>query len=356
MKKKAILCLQDDSVFYGYSFGASGYTEGEIVFNTGMTGYQEILTDPSYYGQIVTMTYPQIGNYGTIEEDNESKNIQVRGFIVKEYCDYPNNYRSKMTLSEYFKNNGVIAIEGIDTRALTKIIRTKGTMLGFICTEELTKKEIKEKLDKIIDINTLDLVKYTTTEKEIIYNGNGLNIGILDMGMKLSIAKNFNKLGHKVTVLPAFTDSETILEKKFDLFLISNGPGDPARYDYAINTIKELIGKLPLCGICLGHQLLGLALGARTYKLKFGHRGNNHPVKNLITGKVWISTQNHGYAVDKNSFPQHVEEVYINLNDNTNEGLFCKKNKIFSVQFHPEAGPGPSDCHYIFKEFIDYLL
>lgn len=356
MKKEAFLALQDGSIFKGYSFGFEGYTEGEVVFNTGMTGYQEILTDPSYYGQIVTMTYPQIGNYGTIEADNESKNIQVRGFIVKEYCEYPNNYRNKMTLGEYFKKNEIVAIEGVDTRALTRLIRNRGAMLGFISVNKMSDKEIKEKLENIIDINSLDLAKYTTSDKEYVYKGNGLNIGILDMGMKYSIAKNFNKLGHNVTVLPAYVDSKSILAKKFDMVMVSNGPGDPARYDYAINTVRELIGKLPISGICLGHQILGLALGAKTYKLKFGHRGSNHPVKNLLNGKVWISTQNHGFAVDVNTLPTGVDEVYLNLNDNTNEGLYCKKNRIFSVQFHPEAGPGPYDCHYIFQEFIDYLL
>ncbi len=355
-RKDAYLVLQDGTIFKGYSFGDEGYTEGEVVFNTGMTGYQEILSDPSYYGQIVTMTYPQIGNYGAIPEDNESKGIQVRGFIVKEYCDYPNNYRNKAPIGDFLKTNKIIGIEGIDTRALTKKIRNSGTMLGFITTDKLQKDKFLNQVKKIIDINKLDLVKEVTSENEIIYDGKNLNIGILDFGMKFSIAKNINKLGHKVTVMPALTGSDTLLSKKFDLVLLSNGPGDPGFYEYAIKTTKELIGKIPLAGICLGHQILGLALGGRTYKLKFGHRGSNHPVKNLLNGKVWISTQNHGFAVDVPSLPKNVEEIYINLNDNTNEGLMCREKKIYSVQYHPEAGPGPYDCHYIFQEFIDNLL
>lgn len=355
-KKCAYLVLQDGTILQGYSFGHEGYTEGEVVFNTGMTGYQEILSDPSYYGQIVTMTYPQIGNYGTITEDNESRGIQVRGFIVKEYCDYPNNYRNKAPIGDYLKKNKIIGIEGIDTRALTKKIRNSGTMLGFITTEKLLKDKFLNQVKKIIDINQLDLAKEVTAEKEIIYDGKNLNIGILDFGMKYSIAKNLNKLGHKITVMPAITKSDSILSKKFDLLLLSNGPGDPKFYQYAIKTTMELIGKIPLAGICLGHQILGLALGGRTYKLKFGHRGSNHPVKNLLNGKVWISTQNHGFAVDVSSLPKNVEEIYINLNDNTNEGLMCREKNIYSVQFHPEAGPGPYDCHYIFQEFISNLL
>ncbi len=353
--KKAYLVLEDNTIYEGYSFGYQGYSEGEVVFNTGMTGYQEVLTDPSYSGQIVTMTYPQIGNYGFIPEDVESNKIQVRGFVIKEYCDHPSNYRSKSTIGEYLERNKIVGIHNIDTRSLTKRLRNYGTMRGYITTEESSKENLLKKVSKVADISQLDLVKEVTTKKEYVYDGNGLHIGIMDYGMKYNIAYNFNKLGHKVTVLPAEYDSKKVLDKKFDLLLLSNGPGDPQKVTYGIQLVKELIGKLPIAGICLGHQILGLALGGTTYKLKFGHRGSNHPVKNLITDKVWITTQNHGYAVKDDSLPKDVEITHINLNDNTIEGLMCKSKKIFCVQFHPEAGPGPEDCHHIFKDFIEVL-
>ena len=350
--RRAYLVLEDGTIYIGYSFGSNRYTEGEVVFNTGITGYQEILTDPSYSGQIVVMTYPQIGNYGFIEEDVESAKIQVRGFVVREYCDFPQNYRSKSTIGVYLKENKISGIEGIDTRALTKRLRNYGTMRGFITTENLSEKELKDKVKTVVDISKIDLVNCVTTQKEYFFPGDNLNIGIIDYGMKYNMAKIFNKMGNKVTVIPAYYSSKDILSKKFDLVLLSNGPGDPQMVTYGIKIVKELLGKVPLTGICLGHQILGLALGANTYKLKFGHRGGNHPVKNLIDDKVWITTQNHGYAVDKDSLPKSVEITHINLNDNTNEGFYCKKNQAFSVQFHPEAAPGPMDCNYIFSDFI----
>ncbi|HOJ63028.1 MAG TPA: glutamine-hydrolyzing carbamoyl-phosphate synthase small subunit [Spirochaetota bacterium] len=355
-RKKAYLVLEDGSIFEGYSFGSTEYVEGEVVFNTGMTGYQEVLTDPSYSGQIVTMTYPQIGNYGVIEEDNESRKIQVRGFVVKEYCDFPNNFRSRETLSDYLKRNNITGIEGIDTRKLTKILRNYGTMKGLITTTRLPDNKMIELAKNSVDISKEDLVIGVTTEKEYVIEGNGLNLGIVDFGMKLNIARLLNKMGHKITVMRADTDSKYILNKKFDMVLLSNGPGDPAIVKYGINTTREIIGKVPVTGICLGHQIIGLALGATTYKLKFGHRGSNHPVKNLITNKVYITTQNHGYAVDKDSLPEGVELTHINLNDNTVEGFLCKKKKVYCVQFHPEAGPGPHDCHHILKEFVDMSI
>ena len=353
-EKKAFLVLEDGSIYKGYSFGDTNYTEGEVVFNTGITGYQEILTDPSYSGQIVTMTYPQIGNYGFIEEDVESKKIQVRGFVVREYCDFPSNYRSKSTVGDYLKANNIAGIHGIDTRALTKRLRNYGTMRGFITTEELSESQMIKKAKEVKDISKIDLVKEVTTDKEFIFDGNGsgLNIGIIDYGMKYNMARIFASLGNKVTVIPALQESTEILKNKYDLVLLSNGPGDPQMVTYGIKTVKELFGKVAVTGICLGHQILGLALGATTYKLKFGHRGGNHPVKNLITDKVWITTQNHGYAVDDSTLPKDAEVTHLNLNDNTVEGLMSKKNKVFSVQFHPEAAPGPMDCYHIFEDFI----
>ena len=355
-KIKAYLVLEDGSIFEGYSFGSTEYVEGEVVFNTGITGYQEVLTDPSYSGQIVTMTYPQIGNYGVIEEDNESKKIQVRGFVVKEYCDFPSNFRSKERLGDYLKRNNITGIEGVDTRAITKILRNYGTMKGLITTTRLPDNKMIELARNSSDISKIDLVIGVTTEKEYTINGNGLNIGIIDYGMKLNILRLLNKMGHRITVMPAATESNYILAKKFDLVLLSNGPGDPAIINYGINTTKELIGKVPLSGICLGHQIIGLALGATTYKLKFGHRGGNHPVKNLIKDKVYITTQNHGYAVNKDSLPKDIELTHINLNDNTIEGFMNIKKKVYCVQFHPEAGPGPEDCHHILKEFVDMAI
>lgn len=355
-KKKAYLILEDGMLYEGYSFGSEHYADGEVVFNTGMTGYQEVLTDPSYSGQIVVMTYPQIGNYGHIEEDVESDKVQVRGFVVREYCDFPNNFRSMKSISEYLKNYNIAGIEGIDTRSLTQRIRNKGAMRGFITTEKLTKDEILTALKKIDDISKIDLVMNVTTKKEYTLAGNGgLRIGIIDYGMKRNIARSFNKFGHHVTVLPAFSDVDSILAKKFNLLLFSNGPGDPKMVTYGIILVKQLLGQIPICGICLGHQIISLALGGDTYKLKFGHRGSNHPVKDLVNDKIWITTQNHGYTVDKDSLPKNVEITHINLNDNTIEGIQCSQKKIYSVQFHPEASPGPYDCNFIFSDFIDKL-
>lgn len=354
-KKIAYLVLEDGTIYKGYSFGSEHTVEGEVVFNTGITGYQEILTDPSYSGQIVCMTYPQIGNYGYIEEDVESDMIQVRGFVVREYCDFPNNYRSKTTISEYLKDNNIPGIEGIDTRALTKRLRNYGTMRGIITTEKLSDDELLDKVKDVEDISKIDLVMGVTTRKEYTLPGDNLKIGIIDYGMKHNIARCFNELGHEITVLPAFTDSADIIDRKFDLVQFSNGPGDPKMVTYGVKLAKALFNKVPLCGICLGHQILSLALGGDTYKLKFGHRGGNHPVKDLITDKVWITTQNHGYAVDKDSLPKKVEVTHINLNDNTVEGISCNENNVYSVQFHPEAAPGPMDCYYIFEDFINRL-
>jgi carbamoyl-phosphate synthase small subunit len=354
-KIKAYLTLEDGSIYTGYSFGSKEYVEGEVVFNTGMTGYQEVLTDPSYSGQIVVMTYPQIGNYGCIKEDSESNKIQVRGFIVKEYCDFPNNYRSQGTIHEYLSDNNISGIEGLDTRAITRKLRNYGTMKGFISTTRLPDKQMIDLAKNAEDISKIDLVKLVSTKEEIVMPGSGLHIGIMDYGIKLNMARILNSKGHKVTIIPATKTSEEVKAKKLDMLLLSNGPGDPRIFDYAIQLTRDLLGKIPITGICLGHELIGLALGADIYKLKFGHRGCNHPVKNLITNKVMITTQNHGYAVEKDSLPANAEITHINLNDNTIEGLQDKAKKWYCVQFHPEAAPGPFDCHGIFDEFIDII-
>jgi carbamoyl-phosphate synthase small subunit len=351
-KIKAYLTLEDGSIYTGYSFGSKEYVEGEVVFNTGMTGYQEVLTDPSYSGQIVIMTYPQIGNYGTIKEDSESGKIQVRGFVVKEHCDFPNNYRGKGTVSEYLSDNNISGIEGIDTRAITRKIRNYGTMKGFISTTRLPDNKMIDLAKNAEDISKIDLVMQVTARENQVFPGDGLHIGIMDYGVKLNMARIFNAKGHKVTIIPAGRDYDDIKTMKLDLLFLSNGPGDPKMATYAIKLARNFVNKIPIAGICLGHQIIGLALGADTYKLKFGHRGANHPVQNLLTNKVMITTQNHGYAVDKDSLPKGVEVTHINLNDNTIEGFRDLKNKIYCVQFHPEAAPGPFDCHGIFDEFL----
>lgn len=351
-KKKAYLVLEDGSIYEGYRFGTGDYVEGEVVFNTGITGYQEVLTDPSYSGQMVVMTYPQIGNYGFIEADNESGKIQVRGFIVKEHCDYPNNYRSQGTLDEYFKNKNIFGIQGVDTRAITKKIRDRGTMKGFITTNRLPDNKMLDLVKNVEDISKIDLVMQATTDKEFVVEGKGKHIGLVDFGIKNNIIKHLNSRGHKITVLRANVTADYVLSKGFDLLLLSNGPGDPKQATYAIQLVKDLIGKMPITGICLGHQIISLALGLDTFKLKFGHRGGNHPVKNLITDKVTITTQNHGYAVCNENIPEHIEVTHINLNDFTIQGIRVVSKNIYCVQFHPEAGPGPNDSSYIFDDFI----
>ncbi|OHD06834.1 MAG: carbamoyl phosphate synthase small subunit [Spirochaetes bacterium GWD1_27_9] len=354
-KTKAYLVLEDGSIYEGYSFGHPDYVEGEVVFNTGITGYQEVLTDPSYAGQIVVMTYPQIGNYGTIKEDSESTGIQVRGFVVREHCNFPNNFRSSETVSDYLNEYKISGIEGVDTRAITKKLRNYGTMKGFITTTRLPDKKMTELAKNAEDISKIDLVMGVTTKDEYVFDGNGLHIGIMDYGMKLNMARLFNQMGHKVTVFPAGKSKEEIISKKIDLLFLSNGPGDPQMATYAIQLVKDMAGKIPIAGICLGHQIIGLGIGAETYKLKFGHRGGNHPVKNLITNKVVITTQNHGYAVFEKSLPKGVEVTHLNLNDFTVEGFRDEKRKIYCVQYHPEASPGPMDSYNIFNEFIELV-
>jgi len=344
---KGKLILENGIIFEGNLFGYLEESVGEVVFNTGMTGYEEILTDPSYYGQIVTMTYPLIGNYGINLEDVESKSPKVKGFIVREKCDYPNNFRCEMDLEGYLKQNKIIGLEGIDTRALTKILRKNGTMKGIIATKDLTETQIKQKL---VSFNNKDAVMKVTLKEKYTIEGTGKHVAIMDFGIKENIIRSFILRNCKLTVFPADAKAEEILDVNPDLIFLSNGPGDPNDLQEVIATLKELVGKKPIVGICLGHQLLALTLGGQTQKLKFGHRGCNHPVKDIEENKVYITSQNHGYYVSK--LPKDMEITHVSVNDGTIEGMRHKSLPIFSVQFHPEACPGPKDIDVIFDKFL----
>jgi carbamoyl-phosphate synthase small subunit len=346
---KAKLILENGMIFEGNAFGYLEETVGEVVFNTGMTGYQQVLTDPSYYGQIVTMTYPLIGNYGINLDDDESDNPKVKGFIVREVCDYPNNFRCEIKLNDYLKNHKIVALEGIDTRALTKILRNSGTMKGIITIEEeLSEGYVNRKLK---EFDNTSAVKNVTPKKAYKINGNGQHIAVLDFGIKGNILKSFQQRGCSITVFPANASYEEILKVNPDRIFLSNGPGDPEDLPEVIENIKMLIGKKPIAGICLGHQLLALALGGKTAKLKFGHRGCNHPVKDLEADRVYITSQNHGYYVKE--LPEQFVVTHVSMNDNTIEGMRHKTLPIFSVQYHPEACPGPRDADYIFDKFLE---
>lgn len=356
---KAVLLLEDGTLFKGKNFGTSGEVIGEVVFNTSMTGYQEILTDPSYYGQIVAMTYTQIGNYGVNDDDNESKKVQVTGFVVREYFDYFSNWRAKSSLQNYLKKYNIVGISDIDTRMLTRHIRLSGAMKGIVSTETDNIKKLRVKLDNYPDMVGSDLVKYVTSKRSFIYNERKYDfkysIVAIDYGIKFNILRCLDRAGFKITVVPANSKPQEILRLEPDGIFLSNGPGDPAAVRYAVDNISDLLGRRPIFGICLGHQLMALALGAVTYKLKFGHHGGNHPVKNLLTGEVEITTQNHGFAVDFASLKKISRSSYrithINLNDNTIEGIEYPDIYAYSVQHHPEAGPGPYDSRYIFSSF-----
>jgi len=354
---KAILALEDGTIFEGESFGATGKRCGEVVFNTSMTGYQEILTDPSYKGQIVTMTYPLIGNYGINPEDFESEKPHLSGFVVREKSRMMSNWRAKENLDNFLKKHGVIGIEGIDTRALTLHIRSAGAMKGIISTKDLNKKNLVKKAQRSPGLIGIDLVKEVTCRKIYKWNKNGkFKVVLLDCGAKYSIMRELAKRDCQVTVVPAQTSAEKILSLKPDGVVLSNGPGDPAALTYVIDTVRSLIGRVPIFGICLGHQMLGLALGGKTFKLKFGHRGANQPVMDLRTRKVEITSQNHGFCVDLDSLNKNeVELTHINLNDQTSEGLAHKRYPAFSVQYHPEAAAGPHDSRYLFTEFLEKM-
>jgi len=373
MKKKAILVLRDGSVYEGIAFGAEVDALGEVVFNTSMTGYQEVLTDPSYRGQMVTMTYPLIGNYGVNPQDVESERIQVAAFLVREYQEYPSNYRSTGSLAQYLKENGVLGVEGLDTRALTRHIRTTGALRAFISTQDLDPASLVQRANAVPSMSGRDLASVVTSPTPFrwaqgkrlpisrdtpldtgIWRHPGEKAGVVafDYGIKYTILRCLEEVGCEVVVVPASTPAETVKRMSPSGIFLSNGPGDPEPVAYAVETIGKLIGYRPIFGICLGIQLLGIALGGKTYKLKFGHRGANQPVKRLETGRVEITSQNHGFAVDIDSLDAHAVEItHINLNDNTLEGFRHKRLPLFAVQYHPEASPGPHDARYLFDMF-----
>jgi carbamoyl-phosphate synthase small subunit len=351
---EAILALESGVVFKGRSFGARGERNGEVVFNTSMAGYQEILTDPSYKGQIVTMTYPLIGNYGVNKNDVESCKPFVEGFVVKECCKFPSSWRSELSLDAYLKENNIIGIEGIDTRALTLLIRQAGAMKAVLSTETRDEKRLVEKAKESPGLVGIDLVREVICQKPYEWSKSGAyRVVVLDCGIKFNTLRILASHNCRVIVMPAHASASDIMKMRPDGLLLSNGPGDPAAVSYVVETTRALLGKVPIFGICLGHQMLGQALGGKTFKLKFGHHGGNHPVKDLKTGKVSVTVQNHGFCVDIDTLnKKEIEVTHVNLNDNTLEGIRHKKLPVFSVQFHPEASPGPHDAMYLFDEFI----
>jgi len=371
---KALLALEDGLVLKGRSFTGPGECLGEVVFNTAMTGYQEILTDPSYKGQIVTMTYPLMGNYGVNFEDPESRGVQVEGFIAKEYHPYPSNWRAKGNLADYLQGSGKLGVEGFDTRAITKRLREVGAMRGLVSTQDLDPASLVRRARELPSMEGLDLVPLVTCrapywwpdfpadqasplDLETLWRQRrGRKVVLYDYGVKFNIIRSLQKRGLEVLVVPATTPAAEVLKLKPAGLVLSNGPGDPAAVTYAIDNVRQCLGAQPMFGICLGHQLMGLALGGRTFKLKFGHRGANQPVKDLLSGRVEITSQNHGFAVDLESIPDpEVELTHFNLNDGTLEGLRHRKLRAFSVQYHPEASPGPHDADYLFEQFLEML-
>jgi carbamoyl-phosphate synthase small subunit len=370
MTAPALLALADGRVFRGEACGAAGEGAGEVVFNTAMTGYQEILTDPSYRGQIVCMTYPLIGNYGINPEDVESRRPWLNGFIVKEACPFPSNWRGRRTLDDYMKEHDIVGIQGIDTRALTRHLRDHGAQPGVISTVEADPSRLVERARRLPGLVGRDLVsEVTVAEPQGWSQGEWdlkrgyiapppprFSVVAFDSGIKQNILRCLAGLGCAVEILPASTPAAAVLERKPDGVFLSNGPGDPEAVPYLIETVRGLIGEAPIFGICLGNQILGLAFGGSTYKLKFGHHGANHPVRDLFTGRVEITAQNHGFAVDPKSVAKlGLEETHVNLNDGTSEGMRHRELPVFSVQYHPEASPGPHDAHYLFARFVDMM-
>ena len=377
MARKAILVLEDGSVYEGHSFGARSTTYGEVVFSTSMTGYQEMLTDPSYAGQILVPTYPLIGNYGINESDFESKQIQVRGFVVREYCSQPSHWQSTRTLHEFLLAYGIPGISGIDTRALTRRLRSSGVMMGIL-SSEMTIEEASAELKSLPRYDVTDFVRQVSTEKSYEWQSNvpatanlisspskgedkgegetkQSRIAVIDYGLKYNILRILSQLGCQASAIPCTASAKDVLALNPDGIVLSPGPGDPALLDDIAETVRNLIGKKPIMGICLGHQLIGKALGAKTFKLKFGHRGGNHPVRDLATGRVYITAQNHGYAVDADTLKRGLEVSHINLNDGTVEGLRHQDLPILSIQYHSEASPGPLDNMYLFEQFLEMV-
>jgi carbamoyl-phosphate synthase small subunit len=374
MAQPAKLALEDGTVFTGVSIGAAGEVDGEVCFNTSMTGYQEILTDPSYRGQIVTMTYPQIGNYGTNEEDVESQRPHLAGFVVREHSRIQSNFRSRQSLSEYLKEWGIVAIESIDTRALVRRLRSRGAMRGLLSTLDLNDARLVAKAKASPGLVGRDLVREVLPESASDWhlplstwtrldgltrgsepNETGPHVVALDYGMKWNIPRHLHDMGCRVTILPGTATAAEVLAHDPNGVFLSNGPGDPEPLEYAIRTIQDLLGKRPIFGICLGHQLLSLASGAKTFKMKFGHRGANQPVYNHQTRVVEITSQNHGFAVDRDSLPANLEVTHTSLNDQTIEGVRHREVPAFSVQYHPEASAGPHDSHYLFRKFLETM-
>jgi carbamoyl-phosphate synthase small subunit len=377
MTRKAILVLEDGSVYEGHSFGAKSTTYGEVVFSTSMTGYQEMLTDPSYAGQILVPTYPLIGNYGINESDFESKQIQVRGFVVREYCPRPSHWQSTRTLHEFLLAYSIPGISGIDTRALTRHLRSSGVMMGIL-SSEMTTEEASEELKSLPKYDSVNFVHQVSTEKAYDWQSSKpatvnlissplkgedkgecetkqSHIAVIDYGLKYNILRILSQLGCRASAIPCTASAKDVLALNPDGIVLSPGPGDPALLDDIAKTVKNLIGKKPITGICLGHQLIGTALGAKTFKLKFGHRGGNHPVRDLATGRVYITAQNHGYAVDADTLKGGLEVSHINLNDGTVEGLHHRDLPILSIQYHSEASPGPLDNMYLFERFLEMV-
>jgi carbamoyl-phosphate synthase small subunit len=359
LSNKAILLLEDGRLFYGASFGAEGETFGEAVFNTSMSGYQEILTDPSYAGQIVCMTYPLIGNYGVNAQDIESRRPWVEGFVVREASIIASNWRSTETLDSYLKRNKIVGIEHIDTRALVRHIRDKGAMRAAISTVDLDPESLLKKVLASPSMENRELASTVSVAEEFDFpaaNSEKFHVVAYDFGIKTNSLREFAKFDCRVTVVPAETPADQVLALEPDGIFLSNGPGDPASMSSVVSEIKKLTeSNVPMFGICLGHQILGQVFGGGTYKLKFGHRGGNQPIKNLDTGKIEIASHNHGFAVDRKSLPADVEVTHVNLNDDTVAGLRHKKLPVFSVQYHPESAPGPHDSEYLFEQFVEMM-